>query len=59
MVLVGTEMNLGAEWLNGRVLDLKIRGYLFEPHRKHSSSVVFFSKALYPDIGNFPTGLNR
>ena len=26
---------LGAQWLSGRVLDSKLRGHGFEPHRRH------------------------
>ena len=25
----------GAQWLSGRVLDLRPRGRVFEPHRRH------------------------
>ena len=32
----------GAQWLSGRVLDLKLRGNGFEPHRRHC--VVSLSK---------------
>ena len=26
---------MGAQWLNGRVLDSRLRGSGFEPHRRH------------------------
>ena len=26
---------MGAQWLSGRVLDLRLRGHRFEPHRRH------------------------
>ena len=26
---------LGAQWLSGRVLDLRLKGRGFEPHRRH------------------------
>ena len=32
----------GAQWLSGRVLDLRLRGRRFEPHRQHC--VVSLSK---------------
>ena len=33
---------MGAQWLSGRVLDLRLRGRRFEPHRGHC--VVSLSK---------------
>ena len=28
-------MNVGAQWLSGRVLDSRLKGRGFEPHRRH------------------------
>ena len=28
-------LNMGAQWLNGRVLDSRPKGRGFEPHRRH------------------------
>ena len=36
----------GAQWLSGRVLDLRLRSCGFELHQRHW--VVSFSKTLYP-----------
>ena len=37
-----------AQWLNGRVLDLRLRGRGFEPHRRHC--VVSLSKNINPSL---------
>ena len=29
------QIGQGAQWLSGRVLDLRLRGHEFEPHRHH------------------------
>ena len=39
---------LGAQWLSGRVLDLRPRGRGFEPHRRHC--VVSLSKNINPSL---------
>ena len=39
---------LGAQWLSGRVLDSRLRGRGFEPHRRHC--VVSFSKNINPSL---------
>ena len=39
---------LGAQWLSGRVLDLRLRGRRFESHRHHC--VVSFSKNIIPSL---------
>ena len=39
---------LGAQWLSGRVLDLRPRGCGFEPHRHHC--VVSLSKNINPSL---------
>ena len=38
----------GAQWLSGRVLDLRPRGGGFEPHRRHC--VVSLSKNINPSL---------
>ena len=38
----------GAQWLNGRVLDLRQKGRGFEPHRRHC--VVSLSKNINPSL---------
>ena len=43
-----TEINLEAQWLNGRVLDSRPKGRRFEPHRRHC--VVFLSKDINPSL---------
>ena len=40
--------DVGAQWLNGRVLDSRPRGRRFEPHRSHC--VVSLSKNIYPSL---------
>ena len=39
---------MGAQWLSGRVLDLRPRGHGFEPHRRHC--VVSLSKNINPSL---------
>ena len=39
---------LGAQWLSGRVLDLRPRGRWLEPHRRHC--IVSLSKNINPSI---------
>ena len=39
---------MGAQWLSGRVLDLRPRGHRFEPHRRHC--VVSLSKNINPSL---------
>ena len=39
---------MGAQWLNGRVLDSRPKGRAFEPHRRHY--VVSLSKKIYPSL---------
>ena len=39
---------LGAQWLSGRVLDLRPKGRGFEPHRRHC--VVSLSKNINPSL---------
>ena len=36
-IILGSEKNLlmGVQWLSGRVLDSRLRGRVFEPHRHH------------------------
>ena len=55
IVMIGGEMlkftrandgDRGAQWLSGRVLDLRLRCCWFEPHWRHF--VVSLSKTLYP-----------
>ena len=38
----------GAQWLSGRVLDSRLRGRGFEPHRRHC--VVSLSKNINPSL---------
>ena len=38
----------GAQWLSGRVLDSRLRGCRFEPHRRHC--VVSLSKNINPSL---------
>ena len=38
----------GAQWLSGRVLDLRRRGRGFEPHRRHC--VLSLSKNIHPSL---------
>ena len=38
----------GAQWLSGRVLDLRLKGRGFEPHRRHC--VVSLSKNINPSL---------
>ena len=40
--------DVGAQWLNGRVLDSRPRGRRFEPHRSHC--VVSLSKNINPSL---------
>ena len=40
--------HLGAQWLSGRVLDSRLRGHGFEPHRGHC--VVSLSKNINPSL---------
>ena len=40
--------DLGAQWLSGRVLDFRLRGCRFEPHRLHC--VVSLSKNINPSL---------
>ena len=39
---------MGAQWLSGRVLDLRPRGRGFEPHQRHC--VVSLSKNINPSL---------
>ena len=39
---------MGAHWLSGRVLDSRLRGHGFEPHRRHC--VMSLSKNIYPSL---------
>ena len=39
---------MGAQWLNGRVLDSRPKGREFEPYRRHY--VVTLSKNIYPSL---------
>ena len=43
-----TGMNMGAQWLSGRVLDSRPRGRGFEPHRHHC--IVSLSKNINPSL---------
>ena len=43
-----TEVLNGAQWLNGRLLDLRSKGRRFEPHRRHW--VVSLSKNINPSL---------
>ena len=39
---------MGVQWLSGRVLDLRLKGRGFEPHRRHC--VVSLSKNINPSL---------
>ena len=39
---------MGAQWLSGRVLDLRPKGCRFEPHRRHC--IVSLSKNINPSL---------
>ena len=39
---------MGAQWLNGKVLDLRPKGGGFEPHRRHY--IVSLSKNINPSL---------
>ena len=39
---------MGAQWLSGRVLDLRPKGRGFEPHRRHC--IVSLSKNINPSL---------
>ena len=39
---------MGAQWLSGRVLDSRLRGRGFEPHRRHC--IVSSSKNINPSL---------
>ena len=41
-------IKLGGQWLSSRVLDLRLRGRGFEPHRRHC--VVSLSKNINPGL---------
>ena len=43
---ISTKTDLGAQWLNGRVLDSRLRGRGFEPHQHHC--VWSYSKIINP-----------
>ena len=43
-----TRPTVGAQWLNGRVLDSRPKGRGFAPHRRHC--VVSLSKNIYPSL---------
>ena len=43
-----TTLELGAQWLSGRVLDSRPKGRGFEPHRRHC--VVSLSKNINPSL---------
>ena len=45
---MGPLLDLGAQWLSGRVLDSRPRGRGFKPHRRHC--VVSFSKNINPSL---------
>ena len=47
-VLCAQKIFLGAQWLSGRVLDSRLRGCGFEPHRRHC--VVSLSKNINPSV---------
>ena len=34
-IAVDWDLNMGAQWLSGRVLDWRPRGRRYEPHRHH------------------------
>ena len=40
--------HMGAQWLSGRVLDLRLKGRGFEPHRRHC--LVSLSKNINPSL---------
>ena len=42
------QLEVGAQWLCGRVLDSRPRGRGFEPHRRHC--VVYLSKNINPSL---------
>ena len=42
------QQQMGAQWLSGRVLDLRPRGSRFEPHRRHC--FVSLSKKINPSL---------
>ena len=44
----GILLDLGAQWLSGRVLDSRSKGRGFEPHRRHC--VVSLSKNINPSL---------
>ena len=46
MLSMQAHLSFGAPCLSGRVLDSRLRGSRFEPHRRHC--VVFFRKTLCP-----------
>ena len=48
MVMLLTKLKMGAQWLSGRVLDLRPKGRGFEPHRHHC--VVSLSKNINPSL---------
>ena len=48
MCFVVTCWEMGAQWLSGRVLDLRPKGRGFEPHRRHC--VVSLSKNINPRL---------
>ena len=48
MCFVVTYWEMGAQWLSGRVLDLRPKGRGFEPHRGHC--VVSLSKNINPRL---------
>ena len=45
----GTIQSEGVQWLSGRVLDSRPRGYGFEPHRRHCV-VVLEQGTFYPSL---------
>ena len=50
-IIIGILINMqvqGAQWLSGRVLDLRPKGCGFEPHRHHC--VVSLSKNINPSL---------
>ena len=46
--MMSNDFSQGAQWLSGRVLDSRMRGHGFEPHRCHC--VVSLSKNIYPSL---------
>ena len=42
------QKNKGAQWLSGKVLDSRLKGRGFEPHRRHC--VVSLSKNINPSL---------